>query len=90
VSKAVYTAEERETAREILRYFVDHPRAKDNLEGIIEWWLARPTTNRVVERALSLLLSTGLIIETRRRGSLPYYQVSPNRRAAALKMLREL
>ena len=91
MSKVPYTVEDRETAREILRYLVKHPKAKDTLEGIAHWWLEEERSERMnVERALSFLVSQGLILEMRRKGLPPYYQLRPRRRAAALKILREL
>ena len=46
--------------REILRYLVEHPDAKDTLAGIVKWWL--PTNHRgwesdVVQEALDLLVA---------------------------------
>jgi DNA-binding transcriptional ArsR family regulator len=91
VSKAAYTVEDRETARAILRYLVKYPKAKDTIDGITQWWLEGEATKRSnVERAVSFLVSQGLVVETRRKGSRPYYQLRPRRRAAALKVLREL
>ena len=91
MGKTPYLAAERRTAREILRYLVRHPEAKDTLEGIAQWWLGGETRRRVtVERALSLLLARGLILETRRKGLLPYYRLASERRATALRMLRNL
>jgi hypothetical protein len=57
--------------REILRYLVEHPDAKDTLEGIVKWWLS---TNQgewgraVVQEALDLLVARGWLME---RGTLP-------------------
>ena len=91
MSEKPYTPEERKTARAILRYLVKHPDAKDTLRGIDEWWLGGEKSKRVnVERAVSLLRSRGVIVESRRKGLPPYYQLHPKRRAAALKILREL
>ena len=51
---------------EILAYLVDHPKAQDTFEGIVEWWLLERKimyeTARVKE-ALSGLVARGLIIE---------------------------
>lgn len=85
MSKTPYSSAERETARAILRYLVKHPEAKDTLEGIAQWWLGGGISRRVnVERAVSLLLSRGLVLETRRKGLSPFYQLVPKGRAAAL------
>jgi DNA-binding transcriptional ArsR family regulator len=91
VSKAPYTIEDRETARAILRYLVKHPEAKDTAEGIAQWWVEGERSERVnVERAVSWLLSQGVILETRRKGLPPYYRLNAKQSAAALKILREL
>lgn len=91
MSNAPYTVEDREAARAILRYLVKHPKAKDTVEGIAHWWLEGEKTKRMnVERAVSLLLARGLILHTRRKGLAPYYELVPRRRAAALRILREL
>ena len=91
MSKAPYTVEGRETARAILRYLVKHPKAKDSAEGITQWWLEGEKAKRVnVEHAVSLLVGRGVIVQTRRKGAPPYYELAPRRRAAALRILREL
>ena len=91
MSKAPYTVEDREAARGILRYLVKYPKAKDTVDGIAQWWLGGKSSKRVdIERAVSLLLSRGVIVETQRKGLRPYYQLAPRRRAAALRILREL
>jgi hypothetical protein len=82
----------REIARAVLRYLETHPEAKDTLEGIARWWLERERAERLleeVERAVTLLLASDLVVETRRHGMAPYYQVNPSRREAIAKMIEE-
>lgn len=64
----------------ILRYLAEHPGAKTTAGGIARWWLkgepgAPPLGG--LERALSRLVSTGALVETRRTGVPPYYQLAP-------------
>jgi hypothetical protein len=50
---------------EILRYVVDHPRAKDTIEGIEKWWLSKSIGQegkRKIEESLDLLVSKGWLI----------------------------
>jgi hypothetical protein len=71
------TTRDRAIAGEILGYLDTHPEAKDTLDGIVEWWLPHRRSERpAVERAVSLLLSHGVVLETRRRGLPPYYQAN--------------
>ncbi len=39
----------RTTQRKILAYMVEHPEAKDTVEGIMDWWLADFTGNSKTE-----------------------------------------
>jgi len=82
----------REIARAVLRYLKAHPEAKDTLEGIVRWWLERERSERLleeVERAVTLLLSRDLVLETRRDGMPPYYELNPSRREAITQMTEE-
>ena len=91
MASAPYTVEDRAVAGAILLYLVDHPHAKDTAEGITQWWLGAYSIGRLnVERSLSLLVSRGVIRETRRKGSAPYYQLTSRRHSFALSALMEL
>ena len=53
-----------EQAREILRYFMQHPQASDDLEGIARWRLLQQHVTRQVEEvrlALELLVQMDLL-----------------------------
>ncbi len=66
-------------ARAILRYLQEHRDAKDTLEGIAQWWLlkeGREHSLAEVERAVALLLSRSLVVETRRGALPPFYQLN--------------
>lgn len=81
-----------EVVREILRYLVKHPAAKDTLEGIARWWLDRQQVERSVEEvvhSVRLLVSRGLILERHRKTGRPYYQVNPAKRTGLAETLEE-
>src|SRR5262249_27359450 len=51
-------AGDEEVVRGILQYLVEHPDAKDTIEGILKWWLdGRVWKRGKVQRALNLLIS---------------------------------
>lgn len=53
-------------ADEILAYLVEHPNARDALEGIVQWWLLEQEIKRwtaEVKAALAGLVDEGLVIE---------------------------
>lgn len=75
---------EEKIAQEILSYLDHHPEAKDTLDGIAQWWLLREWSERKlaeVERAVLLLLSKDLIVETRRQGLPPIYRLNHDKLA---------
>ena len=83
-------ARAREIARAILRYLETYPEAKDTLEGIAQWWLWMEMTEPLLgeaKQAVSLLVSTGFILETRRGGIPPYYCLNPRQREAIARIL---
>ncbi len=60
------TNSEVEQAREILQYFVEHPQASDDLEGIARWRLLQQHVTWQVEqvrRALELLVQLDLLCQ---------------------------
>ena len=78
--KEELTAREWEIAMAILRYLEKHAEAKDTIEGIAQWWLLREGSQirlTDVERAVAWLVAQGLVLETRRAGLPPYYQLTP-------------
>jgi len=92
VSEARYTTHEWDLAREILRYLETHPAAKDTVDGIAQWWLQwvkGAHGRRDVERAVALLCSHHLILETRRTGLPPYYQRNPQQREVIARLLTD-
>ena len=52
--------------QEILEYLIDNPEAKDNLEGITQWWVTKGQSNygrEKVEAALDGLVAKGWIMK---------------------------
>ena len=73
---------ESKIGNEILAYLVDHPNARDTLEGIAEWWLLEQQikfqTARVKD-ALSDLVARGLILEKKGSNSHIHYRVNQSK-----------
>jgi hypothetical protein len=63
----------------ILAYLVDHPKAQDTLEGIVEWWLLEQKityeTARVQE-ALAELVAKKMILEKKGPDSKTHYRIN--------------
>jgi len=81
---------EAQIVRGILQYLHDHPQAKDTVEGISQWWLPREAgyTTAEVDRAVTQLISEGLIVTTQRKGSPQCYAANPSRLGSISKFLK--
>ncbi len=72
--------------REVLRYFVRHPHAVDDLEGIARWRLAEEVVRHRVEetsRALTWLVERDYLRLTQTVGSRPVFSLNPDKVADA-------
>jgi hypothetical protein len=70
-------------ARQILAYLVEHPQARDTLEGILHWWLLEQQIKRwtpQVQEAIVELVAQGWLRESKGRDGQVHYRV--NRRKA--------
>ena len=83
----MYTAEEQDVAKKILKYLQKNPEAKDTMTGI-QWWLWRPIGTKVA-RAVTFLLSAELLVEIKRTGLPPYYCVNPDKSREISNLLRK-
>ena len=78
---------------EILAYLVDHPKAQDTLEGIVEWWLLERTIKfqqTQVKKALAKLVNKGLVIEQRRLNSQTHYRISKSKFEEIRKLVKSM
>ena len=72
--------------REVLRYFVRHPHAVDDLEGIARWRIAEEVIRRKVEethRALAWLVDRDYLRLTQAPGVAPLFSLNPDKAAEA-------
>ena len=89
MKEALLINDESKIGNEILAYLIDHPNARDTLEGIVEWWLLEQQikfqTARVKD-ALSDLVARGLILEKKGSNSQIHYRINQS----MLKEIQEL
>ena len=79
-------------SNEILEYLVEHPRAQDTLEGIVNWWLMEQTIKfqeAQVKKALADLVAKGLVIEQKGNDSKIHYRVNQSRFEEIKKHLKQ-
>ena len=76
--------------KQVLQYFLTHPEAADDLEGIVRWRLMRQSIEDTVTQTalvLRLLVERGLLIEVRRPTGPPVFTLNADRAADAEKLL---
>ena len=76
---------------EILAYMVDHPKAQDTLEGIVNWWLlerAIKFQEAQVKKALAELVAKGLVIEQKGNNSMIHYRVNQSKFEEIKKLVK--
>jgi hypothetical protein len=72
VKRDLLITDKSQIGNEILAYLVDHPKAQDTMEGIVNWWLLERTIRfqeAQVKKALAELVDKGLVIERRANNS---------------------
>lgn len=82
-------AEVKALQRQILRYVIEHPDAKDSAEGIRNWWLAPPSRGAAVgeiRAAVADLVRRGFI-RISGRGPNTIYGAEPSRLADIRRFL---
>ena len=87
------TEADKEYVRDILRYFVEHPQALDDLEGITRWRLLERRIQENLTRvgqALSWLVSKGLLVQEQVNTAHPVYRINPERRGDIERLLLRL
>ena len=83
--------DESKIGNEILAYLVDHPKAQDTLEGIVEWWLlerAIKFQEAQVKKALAELITKGLAIEQKGYDSTIHYRINQSRFEEIKKLIK--
>jgi hypothetical protein len=78
--------------KEVLTYFVRHPHAADDLEGVARWRLRRAIIRARVEEtslALQWLVAKGFLQETPTTGSTTVFNVNPDATDAIREFLGE-
>ena len=84
--------EKSQIGTEILAYLVDHPNARDTLDGIVDWWLLERQikfqTARV-KQALSDLVARGLILEKKGSNSQRQYRINKHRYEEIQKLFKQ-
>ena len=71
-----------EAVRGILQYLVEHPDAKDTIEGILKWWLParhRGWLNEEVQGALDFVTSKGWLTKRETTPSKTIYGANKDR-----------
>ncbi len=74
--------EKSQISHEILAYLVEHPEARDTLEGILEWWLLERKIKRQkdqVKEALAELIAKGLVLEHKGGNSQTQYSINQSK-----------
>jgi hypothetical protein len=78
--------------RHILQYLIDHPDAKDTIQGILRWWLPGGIVvweEAAVQEALDVLVAKGWVTQRPTIPSRPIYGLNQAKLEEIEKFLRE-
>jgi hypothetical protein len=79
--------------RYVLQYFIDHPDAKDTMQGILHWWLPGGIVaweEEAVEEALNALVARGWVTRRQTISAQQLYGVNKAKLEEIKMFLREL
>lgn len=69
-------------AHEILAYLLDHPKARDTIDGIVDWWLLEQEIKwqkEMVKEVLEELVGRGMVLEYKGEDSRIHYRLNQER-----------
>jgi hypothetical protein len=91
VKRDLLMTDKSQIGNEILAYLVDHPKAQDTLEGIVNWWLLERTIKfqeAQVKKALAELVAKRLVIEQIGPDSHIHYRINQSRFEEIKKLVK--
>jgi Fe2+ or Zn2+ uptake regulation protein len=92
VKRNMSITEKSQISHEILAYLVEHPEARDTLEGILEWWLLERKIKRQkdqVKEALTELVARGLVLEHKGGNSQTQYRINQSKYKEIQKLFNQ-
>lgn len=75
---------------DVLSYLLEHPKADDTVEGIVEWWLLKQEVQRrmaMVKEVLKELVHKGFVVETPRKDGRLHYRLNPGKRKEVQQLI---
>jgi len=73
-----------EMEEDILHYLLDHPKAKDTLDGIVRWWVLEQRAKREmkqVQKAVAGLVAREWLLERKGADSQVHYRLNQEKAA---------
>ena len=83
---------EHRVSREVLHYLLNQPHAKDNVQGIVQWWLLKERIDYSVELISSILdklESEGFLVSSYIAGGQKYYEINEDRLTDIRRLVAE-
>jgi hypothetical protein len=92
VNRKVQQAQVSTMAQEILSYLIEHPKAQDTLDGIIQWWILEQEIKRwvtQVQAALTELVAKKLVIARKSKDGQIHYSLNRRKLAEVRRLLSQ-